>query len=68
MGRVVQNGEALTQVLACEEIMKKIIQCIAAEKISVAKEVQTETQAVFSFTHAVSFICVNIHQVIYVQL
>ncbi|KAG5272950.1 hypothetical protein AALO_G00171070 [Alosa alosa] len=38
MARVVQNGEALTQVLACEEILKKIIQCIAAEKISVAKE------------------------------
>lgn len=40
MGRVVESGEALTQVLACEEVLKKVIQCIAAEKISVAKEVQ----------------------------
>ncbi|KAL2100187.1 hypothetical protein ACEWY4_004581 [Coilia grayii] len=38
MGRVVENGEALTQMLACEDILKKVIQCIAAEKISVAKE------------------------------
>ncbi|XP_063066936.1 26S proteasome non-ATPase regulatory subunit 5 isoform X2 [Engraulis encrasicolus] len=38
MGRVVENGEALTQMLACENILRKVIQCIAAEKISVAKE------------------------------
>lgn len=40
MGRVVENGEALTQMLACENILRKVIQCIAAEKISVAKEVK----------------------------
>lgn len=47
MGRVVESGEALTQVLASEEVLKKVIQCIAAEKISVAKEVQLKMKHFF---------------------
>uniref|UniRef100_A0A4X2KE14 26S proteasome non-ATPase regulatory subunit 5 n=1 Tax=Vombatus ursinus TaxID=29139 RepID=A0A4X2KE14_VOMUR len=46
VGRIVENSEAVTEILNSPELLKEIIYCIGAEKLSVAKALIVEIASV----------------------